>query len=133
VDGSQSVGDAGWLDEDGYLYLAGRCDDVIVTGGLNVHPERVEAELFRLESVQDAVVFGAESREWGQCVTALVVLNSAHAGMSPRDLIAACSARLAPEEVPRIVEFRETLPRDGFGKIQRKALQAEFRTLQTTA
>ena len=125
-EGYQSVGDAGWLDEDGYLYLAGRCDDAINTGGLTVHPERVEAELIRLDAVRDVVVFGVDSREWGQSVAALVVLKAGHLSTAPKDLIAACSGRLSPEEVPRIIEFRDALPRDGFGKIRRKALQLEF-------
>jgi len=122
-EGFACVGDLGSLDVDGYLYIAGRRDDAIITGGLKVQPERVEAVLLGLPGVADVVVFGVEDREWGQRVHAAIVPRP---GMAPTlgDIRAAAAAHLAPTELPKSIELRSRLPRDGFGKIRRRALAA---------
>ncbi|EPX85671.1 class I adenylate-forming enzyme family protein [Salipiger mucosus] len=125
AEGFQSIGDVGWLDAEGYLYLGGRRDDVINTGGVKLHPETVEAVLLRHPAVQDAVVLGIPDRDWGETVLACVVLNGG-AKATPQTLRAFCAEHLAPAEVPKRIEIRDSLPRDGFGKIRRKALKAEF-------
>ncbi|OLS53160.1 AMP-binding protein [Rhodovulum sulfidophilum] len=125
ADGFQSIGDMGWLDDEGYLYLAGRSDDVINTGGVKVHPEVVEAELLRHPQVADAVVLGISDRDWGQRVLACIVPAEGFSP-DPAALHDFCAAHLAPAEVPKRFELRRTLPRDGFGKIRRKALRAEL-------
>lgn len=125
ADGFQSIGDTGRLDQDGYLYLAGRRDDVINTGGVKVNPERVETELMRHPEILDAVVFGAEDREWGQSVVALVRTKPG-SSLSADDLRAYCAKGLTRPEVPKHVEIVDGLPRDGFGKIRRRALQADY-------
>ncbi|TFF22032.1 acid-CoA ligase [Jiella endophytica] len=125
ADGFQSIGDTGRLDQDGYLYLAGRRDDVINTGGVKVNPERVETELMRHSEILDAVVFGAEDREWGQSVVALVRTKPG-SSLSADDLRAYCAEGLTRPEVPKHVEIVDGLPRDGFGKIRRRALQADY-------
>ncbi|WP_313349239.1 AMP-binding protein [Paracoccus sp. (in: a-proteobacteria)] len=123
ADGYQCVGDMGWLDAEGYLYLAGRRDDVINTGGVKVHPERVEAALLAHPAIVDAVVFGTEDREWGQAVTALISLSDPVLIEPPTDLVQFLSNRLERSEVPKRIRVEASLPRDGFGKIRRKALQ----------
>ncbi|KMK64799.1 AMP-binding protein [Puniceibacterium sp. IMCC21224] len=122
-EGFQSIGDLGWLDDDGFLYLGGRRDDVINTGGVKVHPETVEAALLQHPDVTDAVVFGMPDRDWGERVVACVVL---HAEVTSEVLQGFCAARLAPAQVPKVVRICDALPRDGFGKIRRKAMQAAF-------
>lgn len=123
ADGFQSIGDVGWLDEEGFLFLGGRRDDVINTGGVKVHPEAVEAVLLQYPAVIDAVVFGADDREWGQRVIAAIVARGA---LDEQALRAFCAAHLTPQQVPKQFDLRTTLPRDGFGKIRRKAIAADW-------
>ncbi|WP_444758848.1 AMP-binding enzyme, partial [Puniceibacterium confluentis] len=93
------------------------------TGGTKVHPETVEAALLQHPDVTDAVVFGMPDRDWGERVVACVVLLAA---VETDTLRTFCAARLAPSQVPKVVRTCTTLPRDGFGKIRRKAMQATF-------
>ncbi|WP_335949338.1 AMP-binding protein [Salipiger bermudensis] len=125
ADGFQSIGDVGWLDADGFLYLGGRRDDVINTGGVKVHPETVEAVLLQHPEIGDAVVFGIDDREWGQQVVACVVPKGT-SGPDQRALHDFCTSHLSPQEIPKQVKLCETLPRDGFGKIRRKALRQDW-------
>lgn len=124
-DGFQSIGDVGWLDGSGYLYLGGRRDDVINSGGVKVNPETVEAVLMRHPDVADAVVFGIADRDWGEAVACCVV---AKPGRAPgaEALRAFCADHLAAAEVPKAIHLVADLPRDGFGKIRRKMLSARF-------
>jgi long-chain acyl-CoA synthetase len=113
------VGDLGSLDEDGYLYLAGRGDDTIITGGVNVYPLEVESVLVTHPSVTEALVYGVASEEWGQEVRALVV----PAPNQPLDgelLRAWARERLAGFKCPRLIEIVDDLPRTPTGKVQRR-------------
>ena len=123
-DGFGSMGDIGWVDGGGYLYLADRRLDLIVSGGANVYPAEVEAVLLSHEDVEDAVVIGLPDDEWGSRVHALVV---ARPGSSPSvDALRAHSASgLTGYKVPRTFELVPALPRDGAGKVRRSELRAE--------
>jgi bile acid-coenzyme A ligase len=123
ADGFLTLGDYGWLDEDGYLYIADRRVDMIITGGANVYPAEVEAVLTEHPGVQDAVVIGLPDEEWGRRVHAIV--HPAE-GSQPaeKELIAFVKERLASYKVPKSVELAQ-LPRDTSGKIRRSALLAE--------
>ncbi|MEI4487347.1 AMP-binding protein [Frigidibacter sp. MR17.14] len=124
-DGFQSIGDVGRLDAEGYLYLGGRRDDVVNTGGVKLHPETVEAALLRHPDVADAVAFGVPDRDWGEKLVAGVVAKPGRA-LDAAGLRSFCAGLLSPQEVPKLFRVCEALPRDGFGKIRRKALRAEF-------
>lgn len=132
ANGFQSIGDMGWLDTDGFLYLAGRRDDVINTGGVKIHPETVESVLSRHQNVADAVVFGIADREWGQRMVACVVEKDG-ATLDLAALLKYCAAYLGPAEIPKDIRICDALPRDGFGKIQRKAMQANWLQSETLA
>lgn len=121
-DGWLHTGDRGRLDEDGYLYVDGRIDDLIVSGGENVAPEPVEEVLRRHPDVADAAVVGRPDTEWGQAVTAIVVLRGGGAA-SPEDLRRHCSQFLAPFQVPKAVEISPQLPRTPSGKLIRRRLR----------
>lgn len=121
-DGAFCVGDLGWLDEDGYLFLAGRADDVIITGGVNVYPQEVEAVLASHPSVAEVVVFGAPDEEWGQQVRAQVVLDEE---VSADDLQAWARNTLAGFKVPRAIEYVSELPKTPTGKIKRPSPDAD--------
>jgi O-succinylbenzoic acid--CoA ligase len=120
ADGWLHTGDRGRLD-DGYLVVEGRLDDVIVTGGENVAAPEVEDALMSHPAVADAAVVGRPDPEWGQAVTAFVVLS---ADASEDDLIAHCRARLAGYKVPKELRRVEELPRNAAGKLVRARLPA---------
>lgn len=122
-DGFQSVGDVGWLDEEGYLYLSGRRDDAINSGGHKIAPEAIEAALLRHPDIVDAVAFGVDDRDWGQAAMALYVRREGAAPLSPDTVEAFLRDHLEPADRPKSLREEGALPRDGFGKIRRKALQ----------
>jgi long-chain acyl-CoA synthetase len=113
-----SVGDLGHLDDDGYLFLSGRKHDTIITGGVNVYPQEVEAVLVTHPSVAEAVVFGEPHEEWGQQVCALVV-GSFGGPLDPDLLRVWARERLAGFKCPRRIEVVDELPRTPTGKIRR--------------
>ena len=118
--GTLRTGDLGRLDERGRLHVVGRKADMIVTGGENVAPVDVEAGLLGPPAVREAGVFGRPDPEWGEAVTARVVLAD---GASPGELSAWCAARLAPYKVPKAIEPAPALPRNAAGKLLRRALR----------
>ncbi len=116
------TGDVGYLDDDGYLYVLDRRDDLIVSGGENVYPAEVEAALLAHPAVVEAAVIGVPDAEWGSRVHAVVVLKPG-VEASPDDLLAHCRDSLAGYKVPRHVEFRSALPRNAAGKLLRRELR----------
>ncbi len=124
-DGFHTFGDMGWVDEEGYLYIADRRVDMIVSGGANVYPAEVEIALSEHEGVADVVVVGLPDREWGNRVHAIVEpLDAAHPP-SAEELRGHCRARLAAYKVPKSVEVVGEIPRSAAGKVNRSALVAE--------
>jgi len=119
ADGFHTVGDLGWTDEDGYLYIADRRQDLIVTGGANVFPAEVETALSEHPDVIDQVVIGVRDDEWGHRVHALIQAADPEHPPRAEKLRAWCKARLAAYKVPKTYEFVETLPRTEAGKINR--------------
>lgn len=120
------TGDAGYLDADGYLYLADRIKDMIITGGENVYPAEVENALYSHPDVADVAVIGIADAKWGEAVKAIVVPVEG-ASPDPAALIAWARARIAAYKAPKTVDFRETLPRNPSGKILRRLLREEYR------
>ena len=113
-----TVGDLGRLDEDGYLYLEGRRDDTIISGGVNVYPQEVEAILSEHPEVSECAVYGREHDEWGQEVCALVVPLG---DLDVDEIRAWARERLAGFKVPRHFELVAELPRTATGKLLRRA------------
>jgi bile acid-coenzyme A ligase len=122
--GFASVGDLGYLDEEGFLFLADRRMDLIITGGANVFPAEVEAVLTQFEGVHDAVVIGLRDEDLGRRVHALIEPNPG-LQLSQTELDAHLRKRLASYKVPRSYEMVEQLPRDEAGKIRRSQLREE--------
>jgi acyl-CoA synthetase (AMP-forming)/AMP-acid ligase II len=114
--------DLGVLDEDGYLYFAGRKDFVIKTGGLLVGPEEVEAVIMEHPAVAEVAVIGLSDERWGQAVTAITCLKQG-CSITAEEIIEHCRKRLASFQVPKTVIFTEKLPRDiAYSKIDRLGL-----------
>ena len=123
-----SLGDMGYLDDDGYLFISGRAKDMIITGGTNVYPIEIEAVLLEHPAVHDAGVIGVPDDEWGETVTAVVQLKD---GIDPSDdlrrqLVAHCAERLGSYKVPRKWEFRGDLPRTDAGKLYKRKIRDEY-------
>lgn len=122
-----SVGDIGWLDEDGYLYISGRIADVIVSAGVNVYPAEVEEVLASVDGIVDAAVVGGPDEERGETVVAVVVLGDGVDEETIRNRIeTTCRQRLAAYQRPRRVVVRTALPRDATGKLVRRQLRDEL-------
>lgn len=117
------TGDIGRLDDEGYLYVLDRRDDLIICGGENVYPAEIESTLLAHPAVADAGVVGEPDREWGQTPVAYVVLQPG-AGAAPDELIAYCRTRLARYKVPARLYLCGALPRNAAGKLQRHKLAA---------
>jgi bile acid-coenzyme A ligase len=125
ADGFATVGDLGWLDDDGYLYLADRRADMIVTGGANVYPAEVESAVSEHPAVDDVVVIGLTDEEWGRRVHAIVQPANPGPPLAASELVSWCKARLAPYKVPKSFEFVDAIPRSEAFKVNRSALIAE--------
>lgn len=113
-----TVGDLGRLDEDDYLFIEGRKHDTIITGGVNVYPQEVEAVLAAHPAVAEVMVYGVDDDEWGQSVHAAVVVKYGHP-LDPDRLKSWARERLAGYKTPRVVEVWDELPRTATGKLRR--------------
>jgi long-chain acyl-CoA synthetase len=123
-----TVGDVGYLDEDGYLFLCDRRTETIISGGVNIYPAEVEAVLLAHPGVMDAAVFGIPNPEWGEEVKAVVEPSP---GAVPDARLAAgiiefCRGRLARYKTPRTIDFIEAMPRDPSGKLYRRKLRDPY-------
>jgi len=123
-----TLGDVGYLDEDGYLFLLDRAKDMIISGGVNIYPAEVEGALTSHPLVADAAVFGVPDPEWGESVTAVVqlVAGTEETDELRAELIEHCRARLARFKCPRTIDFRAELPRTEAGKLYKRLLRDEY-------
>lgn len=124
ADGWFKTGDLGYLEADGYLTLCGRSKDLIISGGLNIYPPEVERVLADHPAVAACAVIGCPDKEWGEKVTAVVVLEKTES-VSGEELMRFCREKLAPYKSPKSVVFKNDLPRNAMGKIQKGELRKE--------
>ena len=117
--------DGGWFDDDGYLYVDGRVDDVIVRGGENLSPGEIEDVLLNHPAVREVAVTGAPDEEWGEVVAAFVVLEDG-ATASDDELRTWVTDKLRSSRAPAIIRFRDTLPVTDTGKVLRRVLRSEL-------
>jgi acyl-CoA synthetase (AMP-forming)/AMP-acid ligase II len=126
VDGWLHTRDMGWMDDDDYLYLSGRKDDLIIRGGENISPAEVEDVLHTHPAVEEAAVIGVPDGDWGEQVMAIVVPKPASM-LTAEEVIAWCHQRLATFKNPERVQFVTELPRNPLGKVLRNELREKFR------
>ncbi len=119
------TGDAGYLDEDGYVFIHDRVKDMIITGGENVYPAEVENAIFGHPAVADVAVIGVPDERWGEAVKAVVVIQPG-AEATPAEIIAWARERIAGFKTPKSVDFIEALPRNPSGKILRRELREPY-------
>jgi long-chain acyl-CoA synthetase len=127
-DGFFTVGDAGFLDADGYLFLCDRKSDMIISGGVNIYPAEIEAALLALPDVADAAVFGIPDDDWGEQVKAVV---QPAAGLLPgvelgQAMLSALATVLAKYKLPKTIDFVDELPRDENGKLYKRKLREPY-------
>jgi len=125
ADGWLRTGDLGWMDEEGYIYLAGRADDMIIRGGENISPEEVEDVICCYPKIDEAACIGVPDPEWGQEPRALVVLKKGERATA-EEVMAFCKDRLAGFKRPKSVVFVDCLPRNQMGKLLRKDLREKY-------
>ncbi|MFH8797501.1 fatty acid--CoA ligase [Streptomyces sp. NPDC017941] len=126
VEGWLHMGDAGYLDEDGYLFLCDRINDTIIVAGQNIYPAEVEKQLSEHPAVADAAVVGLPDARWGEAVHAAVVLRPGERA-SPRQLLLFLRGRIADYKIPLAYHLLDSLPRNPSGKILRRAVREQLR------
>ena len=124
-DGWYRTGDTGYMDEEGYVYITGRADDLIIRGGENISPEEVENVLYAHPKVAEAAVIGVPDVEWGQQVRAVVVLKPGEKA-TEEEIIDFCRDKLAGFKRPSSVVFVDELPKTSTGKILRRVLREKY-------
>jgi len=124
-DGWFHTGDAGYLDQDGYVYIYDRVKDMIISGGENIYPAEVESALFGHPALADVAVIGVPDEKWGEAVKAVVVTKPG-AAVTPEELIGYARERIAGYKVPRSIDFVEALPRNPSGKILKRELRKPY-------
>jgi long-chain acyl-CoA synthetase len=123
-DGWLHTGDIAYMDEDGYVFIIDRKKDMIIAGGYNIYPRDIDEVLYEHPKIADAVTIGVPDEYRGETVKIFVVVKPGET-LTEEEVIAHCKERLASYKVPRLVEFREELPKTMVGKVLRKELRAE--------
>jgi acyl-CoA synthetase (AMP-forming)/AMP-acid ligase II len=119
------TGDAGYTDEEGYVYIYDRVKDMIVSGGENIYPAEVESAIFGHPAVADVAVIGVPDEKWGESVKAVIVKKPGVEATGD-EIIAYARERIASYKVPRSVDFVEALPRNPTGKILKREIRAPY-------
>jgi long-chain acyl-CoA synthetase len=120
-----SVGDVGYVDADGFLFLCDRRNHMVISGGVNIYPAEIEAEILKIPGVADCAVFGIPDTEFGESLCAVVQPQGA-AQLCENDIKSFLRDHLARYKVPKMVEFRNELPREDSGKIFKRKLRDPY-------
>ena len=127
-EGYFTVGDIGYLDDAGYLFLCDRKADMIISGGVNIYPAEIESVLLTHPAVADAAVFGITHEDWGEEVKAVVQPGDGHKAGDPLidDINSFCEHKLAKYKRPRTKDFIKEMPRDPNGKLYKRKLRDPY-------
>jgi len=123
-DGWLHTGDIGQMDEDGYITIVDRKKDLIIAGGFNIYPREVDEVLYQHPKVKEAVTVGIPDDYRGETVKVFIVLKEGQKATA-EEIIGFCKEKLVAYKVPKLVEFRDSLPKSTIGKILRKTLREE--------
>lgn len=122
------TGDVGRLDEDGYLTIIGRSKDLVITGGLNVYPKEIEAQIDEIPDVRESAVFGVPHPDFGECVTAVVVPRDKDR-LTEEIVMSFLEGKLAKFKLPKRIIFANEIPRNVMGKVQKNVLRESYKDL----
>jgi long-chain acyl-CoA synthetase len=123
--GLKTMGDLGYLDEDGFLFIVDRANDMVISGGVNIYPAEIEAVLQTMPGVADCAVFGIPDAEFGEALAA-VVQQQPQAALDAQQVIAFLKPRLAGYKIPARVDFMNAMPREDTGKIFKRKLRESY-------
>lgn len=132
TDGWFKTGDLGRIDDAGYVFIVGRAKDLVISGGFNVYPKEVELELDALDSVHESAVFGVAHPDFGEGVTAAVVIRPGTSA-NEKEMLSAIKTRLAGYKIPKRIIIVTELPRNAMGKVQKNVLRARYSGLYDDA
>lgn len=124
LDGFVTVGDMGRLDQDGFLYLTDRANDMVISGGVNIYPAEIESVLHELPAVRDCAVFGIPDDEYGEALAAHI--DAGDSGLTADEVLAFLHTRLAGFKVPRTIVFDTDLPREESGKLFKRRIRDRY-------
>ena len=124
-DGLWTMGDMGYLDAEGYLFVCDRASDMVISGGVNIYPAEIEAALALMPGVRDCAVFGIPDEEFGETLCAAIQLEPG-ASLSSADVQSFLKGKIAAYKVPRKIDFHAELPREDSGKIFKRRLRAPY-------
>ena len=130
-DGWFKTGDLGRIDAEGYVFIVGRAKDLVISGGNNVYPKEIEAELDALPGVLESAVFGVPHPDFGEAVTAVVVARP-EARLAETTLVGALKGRLSGYKIPKRIFVLDELPRNAMGKVQKNRLREHYASLFRT-
>lgn len=119
------TGDLGRLDEDGYVYIVERKNDLIISGGVNIYPREIEEVLYRHPAVSEASVIGLPDEHWGEVAKAVIVLREG-ATVTEGEVIEFCGKHLASFKKPKSVDFWKEFPKSPQGKILKKEIRKQY-------
>ncbi|CAA0079014.1 Long-chain-fatty-acid--CoA ligase FadD13 [Zhongshania aliphaticivorans] len=122
ADGWLHTGDAGRMDEEGYIYIQDRVKDMIISGGENIYPAEIENVLMAHSQIQDVSIIGVPDQKWGEIPLAVIV-SGGQPELSAEELIEFCRGKLAGYKIPRKVEYLDALPRNPTGKVLKKDIR----------
>jgi long-chain acyl-CoA synthetase len=125
IDGYVTLGDIGYLDGDGYLYLNDRASDMVVSGGVNIYPAEIEATIAAIPGVFDVAVFGIPDDEFGEALAAHIDVDP-RSGLTAEHFRSIVRSQLASFKVPRTIVFDDNLPRDESGKLFKRQLREKY-------
>ena len=128
INESCTVGDVGYLNAEGFLFLCDRKIDMIISGGVNIYPAEVEAALYTHPLVVDVAVFGIPHADWGEEVKAVIEVRSGVTAdeVLATQIIAHCMDKIAKYKCPRTIDFIDSMPRDPNGKLFKRKLKAPY-------
>ena len=123
-----TMGDIGYVDDDGYLFLCDRKNDMIISGGVNIYPAEIESEMTRHPAVRDVAVFGIPHADWGEEVKAVIELAEGYdeSGELKEQILAELAGRLAKFKMPRSIDVVDELPRQANGKLVKRTLKEPY-------
>ena len=125
-DGWLATGDLARMDAEGFLYIADRKKDMVLSGGYNIYSKEVEAAILELPAVQDVAVVGVPDPVYGEAVAAFIEIRQGAPAPTAEEIVAHCRGRLAGYKRPKHVRFVSSLPRSGVGKVLKYKLRQDF-------